>query len=169
MSNIIYLVHTIILLLLQLVVFDNMQLNAYIYINIYVLIIYILPNASRNIITLIWGFLLGFIIDLANNTVGIHAIASTLLTYLRPYLLSLLLNREQIDNQERKQKINETKYFFKYVLINTTIFHVVLIICEAFSFQNFLIILLRVFYSTLISVLFIMLYYFIALKKDKLK
>ena len=40
MSNIIYLVHTIILLLLQLVVFDNMQLNAYIYINIYVLIIY---------------------------------------------------------------------------------------------------------------------------------
>ena len=86
---------------------------------------------------------------------------------LRPYLLTLLLNREQLDEQQGKQKISDTGYFFKFVLVGTFIFNVVLIISEAFTFRNFSITLLRIICSTGVSIFFIMAYYFIALKRRK--
>ena len=84
MNNMTFFVHTLILLLLQFVILDNIQLHSYVYINIYILSIYILPYRFRNVLTLLFGFLLGLIVDLANHTGGIHAAATTLLAYLRP-------------------------------------------------------------------------------------
>jgi hypothetical protein len=137
------------------------------YINIYILIIYILPYRLRNATILFFGFFLGLFIDLANNTMGIHAAATTLIAYIRPRLLMLTSNREQIDDIQGKQKISDFGWFFKYILISTAVFNVVLILGEAFSIQNFLITLLRIICSTVASIFFILLYYFIALKKKR--
>lgn len=167
MSNLKFFVHLFILLLLQLMILDNVQLHSYIYINIYILAIYILPYRLRNATILFFGFFLGLFIDLANHTMGIHAAATTLIAYMRPRLLMLTSNREQIDDIQGKQKISDFGWFFKYVLVSTTIFNMVLVLCEAFSFNNFLITLLRILCSTLASTFFILLYYFIALKKKQ--
>lgn len=167
MSNIKFYVHVFVLLLLQVAILDNIQLHSYVYINIYILAIYILPYRLRNATILLFGFFLGLFVDLANNTMGIHAAATTLLAYVRPKLLMLTSNREQIDDIQGKQKITDLGWFFKYVLISTAIFNVALILCEAFSFHNFVITLLRILFSTLASTFFIMLYYFIALKKKQ--
>lgn len=167
MSNLRFVLHLMILLLLQLTILDNIQLHSYLYINIYILAIYILPYRLRNATILFFGFFLGLFLDLANNTMGIHAAATTLIAYIRPRLLMLTSNREQIDDIQGKQKISDFGWFFKYVLISTTIFNAVLILSEAFSFQNFLITLLRIVCSTLASTFFILLYYFIALKKKQ--
>lgn len=167
MSNLKFFLHLFILLLLQLTILDNIQLHSYIYINIYILAIYILPYRLRNATILLFGFFLGLFIDLANNTMGIHAVATTLIAYIRPRLLMLTSNREQIDDIQGKQKISDFGWFFKYVLISTSIFNVVLILCEAFSFHDFLITLLRIVCSTVASTFFILLYYFIALKKKQ--
>lgn len=167
MSNIKFYVHVFVLLLLQVAILDNIQLHSYVYINIYILAIYILPYRLRNATILLFGFFLGLFVDLANNTMGIHAAATTLLAYVRPKLLMLTSNREQIDDIQGKQKITDLGWFFKYILISTAIFNVALILCEAFSFHNFIITLLRILFSTLASTFFIMLYYFIALKKKQ--
>lgn len=167
MSNIKFILHLFILLLLQLTILDNIQIHSYIYINIYILAVYILPYRLRNATILFFGFFLGLFIDLANNTMGIHAAATTLIAYIRPRLLMLTSNREQIDDIQGKQKISDFGWFFKYVLISTTIFNAVLILGEAFSFANFLITLMRIGCSTLVSTFFILLYYFIALKKKQ--
>lgn len=167
MSNIKFVIHFLILLLIQLTILDNVQLHSYMYINIYILIIYILPYRLRNATILFFGFFLGLFIDLANNTMGIHAAATTLITYIRPRLLMLTSNREQIDDIQGKQKISDFGWFFKYILISTAVFNVVLILGEAFSIQNFLITLLRIICSTVASIFFILLYYFIALKKKR--
>lgn len=167
MSNLKFFVHLFILLLLQLMILDNVQLHSYIYINIYILAIYILPYRLRNATILFFGFFLGLFIDLANHTMGIHAAATTLIAYMRPRLLMLTSNREQIDDIQGKQKISDFGWFFKCVLVSTTIFNMVLVLCEAFSFNNFLITLLRILCSTLASTFFILLYYFIALKKKQ--
>ncbi len=98
---------------------------------------------------------------------GIHAAATTLIAYIRPRLLMLTSNREQIDDIQGKQKISDFGWFFKYILISTAVFNVVLILGEAFSIQNFLITLLRIICSTVASIFFILLYYFIALKKKR--
>lgn len=167
MSNIKFAIHLLILLLIQFTILDNVQLHSYVYINIYILAVYILPYRLKNASILLFGFFLGLIVDLGNDTMGIHTAATTLIAYIRPRLLMLTSNREQIDDVQGKQKISDFGWFFKYVLISTTIFNVVLILCEAFSFNNILISLFRIVCSTLASTLFILLYYFIALKKKQ--
>ena len=167
MSNIKFVIHLFVLLLLQLTILDNIQLHSYVYINIYILAIYILPYRLRNATILFFGFFLGLFVDLANHTMGIHAAATTLLAYIRPRLLMLTSNREQIDDIQGKQKISDIGWFFKYVFISTAIFNTVLILCETFSVHNFVITGLRILFSTLASTFFILLYYFIALKKKQ--
>lgn len=167
MSNIKYFIHVLCLLIIQLTILDNIQLHSYIYINIYILAIYILPYRLKNAFILLFGFLLGLFIDLANNTMGIHAAATTLIAFIRPRLLMLTSNREQIDDIQGKQKISNFAWFFKYVLVSTTIYNVVLILAESFTFNNFLITLIRIMCSSFVSIFFILLYYFIALKKKQ--
>ena len=165
MTNVKFFVNLIALLIIQLAILDNIQLHSYVYINIYILAIYILPYRLSKASILLFGFFLGLFIDLANNTMGIHAAASTLIAYIRPRLLMLTSNREQIDDIQGKQKISDFGWFFKYVFISTAIFNTVLILCETFSVHNFVITGLRILFSTLASTFFILLYYFIALKK----
>lgn len=165
MNNVTYFIHLLILLFVQLTILDNIQIHSYVYINIYVLAIYILPYRIQKIAILLFGFLLGFFVDLANHTMGIHTAATTLLAYIRPRLLLFTSNREQLDELHGRQKISEFNWFFKYILLNNAIFNFALILCEAFSFNNLFITLVRIVCSTLISTLFMLLYYFIALKK----
>ena len=98
---------------------------------------------------------------------GIHTAATTLLAYIRPRLLLFTSNREQLDEIHGKQKISEFNWFFKYILLNNTIFNFVLIFGEAFSFNNLWITLARIVLSTLVSTLCMLLYYFITLKKKQ--
>ena len=59
MSNIKFVIHFLILLLIQLTILDNVQLHSYMYINIYILIIYILPYRLRNA-TILFGIIYRF-------------------------------------------------------------------------------------------------------------
>lgn len=167
MNNIKYIIHLIVLLIIQLAILDNIQFHSYVCLNIYILAIYILPYRLSNTSILLIGFFLGLFIDLANNTMGINAAAMTLTAYIRPRLLLLTSNREQIADIQGRQKISDFGWFFKYVLVSTTVFNIVLIMAEAFSFYNFGITLLRIVCSTVASTFFILLYYFIALKKKQ--
>lgn len=165
MNNIKYFIHVLCLLIIQIAIMDNIQLHSYIYINIYILAIYILPYKLKKASILFYGFLLGLLIDIASNTMGIHAAATTFIAFLRPRLLMLTSTREQIGDTFGKQKISDFGWFLKYVLISTLAFNVVLIFAEAFTFANILITFLRILFSTLASSFFILLYYFIALKR----
>lgn len=162
-----YLIHLLCLFIIQIAILDNIQLHSYVYINIYILAILILPYSMKKTSVLLIAFLIGIVIDLVNNTMGIHAAASTFLAYLRPRLLILTSNREQIDDIQGAQKVSDFSWFFKYTFISVLAFNVVLIWAEAFTFANFTITLLRILCSMLASCFFIFLYYFIALKKKE--
>ena len=165
MSNIKFVIHLFVLLLLQLTILDNIQLHSYVYINIYILAIYILPYRLRNATILFFGFFLGLIMDLADNTVGIHAAASTFIAYIRPRLLQLTSTREEIDDTHGGQGLTDVRWFLKYTFVSTLLFNVVLILTEAFTFNDILISIIRIILSTFISMLFMLLYYFIGIKK----
>lgn len=167
MNNINYLIHLFILSIIQIVIMDNIHLGSYFYINIYILAIFILPHKVKGIPLLLIGFLLGFMMDLADNTVGIHAAASTLLAYIRPGLLRLTSTREELDDVHGVQRLADTGWFFKYALVSTLLFNIVLILAEAFTFHDILITIIRIILSTFISMLFMLLYYYIGIKKSQ--
>lgn len=165
MSNVNYLIHLVILSILQIVIVDNIHLGSYFYINIYILAIFILPYKVKGISLLLFGFLLGFLMDLADNTVGIHAAASTFLAYIRPRLLLLTSTREELDDVHGAQRLDDIRWFLKYSFLSTLLFNIFLIFAEAFTFGDIVISLIRIILSTFITMLFILLYYFIGIKK----
>lgn len=165
MSNLRFIVNTLLLIAMQLIIFNNIQLHSYIYINVYILSIFIIPYHYRMIPVLIYGFILGLFMDICANTMGVHAVATTLIAYLRPRLLVLTSTREQIDDIHGKQSINNFGWFFKYVFVMTLLFNIVLIIAETFSFSNFTNTILRIIFSSAVSLAFIVSYYFIAIKR----
>lgn len=159
-----YYIHLVIICAIQIIILNNIHLGSYFYINIYMLALYILPYKVKGIPLLLVGFLLGILMDIANFTPGIHAAASTLVAYTRPYFSRSVLEGMEEYGQD-KHKTLELGWFFRYSLLSTFFFHVVLVLMEAFSFRDMGISLLRIASSTFISELFIMLYYFIGLKR----
>ena len=157
MNNINYFIHLLILSLLQIVIVDNIHLGSYFYLNIYILALYILPYKMKGIPLLLFGFF--------DNTVGIHAAASTFIAYIRPRLLQLTSTREEIDDTHGGQGLTDVRWFLKYTFVSTLLFNVVLILTEAFTFNDMLISIIRIILSTFISMLFMLLYYFIGIKK----
>jgi len=165
MNNINYLIHLLILSLLQIVIVDNIHLGSYFYLNIYILAIFLLPYKLKGVPLLLFGFLLGLIMDFADNTAGIHAAASTFVAYIRPRLLQLTLTREELEETYGVQSLADFRWFLKYSFVSTSLFNVVLVFAEAFTFRDIFITLIRIILSTFISMLFMLLYYFIGIKR----
>jgi hypothetical protein len=116
---------------------------------------------------LLLGFLFGFIMDLANSTMGIHTAAATLIAYLRPRLLLGMTNKNQVNDLKDTRRTSGFGWFFKYTLFLVFIFNVVLVMTETFSFSNIGISIVRIICSTFISSMLIFLYYFIAVKEKR--
>ena len=167
MRNISFFIHALVIILIQIIILDNLNIHSYAYVNIYPLIIYILPNKINNTISLLLSFLIGLTIDISNNTLGIHIAASCAICYIRPRLLSLTSKREQFSDMIGKQFYNDFSWFFKYILYSTLIFNIIFITLEAFSFQNIIITFIRILFSTSISILAIIIYYLSFLKHNR--
>ena len=117
----------LILSLLQIVIVDNIHLGSYFYLNIYILAIFLLPYKLKGVPLLLFGFLLGLLMDFADNTVGIHAAASTFVAYIRPRLLQLTSTREELEDAHGVQGLTDFRWFLKYSFMSTLLFNVVLI------------------------------------------
>jgi hypothetical protein len=162
-----YFVHLLALCIIQIVVLDNIHLGAYTHVNIYIMAIFLLPYRVKGIPLLLHGLFLGLFMDLADNTMGVHAAASTFVAYIRPRLLHLTSSREEIDETRGSFRPIDFSWFLKYASLSTLLFNITLTLAEAFSFSNLLISCGRVILGTLASLVAILLYYFIGLKRDK--
>src|SRR5580658_7192394 len=80
----------IILVGIQVLVLNNLELNGVFNPYIYPLFILLLPINTPKWLLLLLGFGTGLVIDMFSNTMGMHAAATTLLAYMRPYILNVL-------------------------------------------------------------------------------
>lgn len=163
MSNVTYIIHSVVLLIIQLLLLDNIQFSAYVYLNIYILAILLAPDEINDTLVLFIGFGLGLIVDYVNNTMGIHTAATTLLAYLRPMLLGVVSIRENSPIKSALRSSN-ISWLMKYIILSISIYFIVLLCLEAFTFRAFHITLLRIVCSTVASFILIMLYYFTAIR-----
>lgn len=162
MSKVAYIIHLFILMIVQLLLLDNIQISSYVYLNIYILAIIMAPDEINDTILLLVGFILGLFVDFANNTMGVHTAATTLLAYLRPTLLGAVSIRQ---NNPIKTAIrgNNASWVMKYMILTLSIYMIVLLMLEAFSFRAFHHTLFRIVCSTAASFILMMLYYFTAI------
>lgn len=146
----------ILLVLIQVFVFNNMNLSGYLNPYIYVLFILLLPVDISKSLLLVLAFFLGLSIDFFGNTLGLHASATLLMAFARPAVLNLFFSNIEFTPGE-EPSLSRLKFggFFRYTFTLVFIHHFALFILEVFSFNNFLYTLYRIMLSTLLTILLI--------------
>lgn len=142
-----------ILVLVQTLVFSNVELGGYLNPYIYTLFILLLPFETPGWLVILTGFLLGLSVDIFNETLGMHTAATTLMAYLRPTALSMVAPRDGYEaGSFPRVHYYGIIWFLQYSLILIFAHHMVLFFIELFRIQDFFHVLLRIFLSTLFSV-----------------
>jgi hypothetical protein len=161
-----YMVIFIVCILLQIFIFNEMQLSRFFNPSFYILFIILLPFETPKWLQLISGFILGFIIDATTNTMGIHTAATVLISFTRPIILNLYSPREGYEpgSFPRIHDLN-IAWFIKYTLSIVFIHQISLYFIEAMSFNFFGMTLFVSITNTLITSFFIILSQFIMFKR----
>ena len=148
----------VLLLLLQLFLFNNIQFSGYVNPYVYILFILLLPVEIPAWLLLIISFFTGLIIDLMTGTPGMHTSATVLAGFARPYVLRLISPREGYETGSGPSMfVYGFKWFLLYTIFIVLIHHFLLFYLEVFRLSDFFNTFLRVLLSSLFSVIFILL------------
>ncbi len=137
----------ILLLGVQVLIFNNMNLFGYIGSYPYILFIILYPINTNKSGLLLASFFLGLIMDLFCNTGGFHSAACIILANFRPYLFKFAFGLSY-EYQTIKLKDVITPERFTFILLSVVIHHTILFILEAFKFTLILDILMRTLLSS---------------------
>lgn len=146
------------LVLGQVFIVNNLKLHTYFNPFIYFLFVLLLPVSTPPAITLLCGFFQGFVMDMYMETGGMHAMATTLIAFIRIYYLRYTLSKEQMDKGIEPVIANTgSTWFFIYAAFMVFVHHIVLFFAESFGFSEFLTTLQSILLSGLVSLLLLVL------------
>ena len=84
-----YIIFGLILILLQQIIFNNINLFGYINPLMYILFIIYYPIKNNRILFIFMSFCLGLTVDIFSDTLGLHSASCLVLAYLRPIILKI--------------------------------------------------------------------------------
>ena len=147
----------ILLLLLQVLLFNNIQFSGYVNPYIYIMFILLLPVEIPSWLLLILSFGMGMIIDFYSGSPGMHSSASVLAGFVRPYVLRFISPRDGYEpGANPSMLIYGFRWFLVYTLIIVIVHHTALFYLEVFRFTDFFRTLLRVMLSSLFTIVFVL-------------
>jgi len=161
-----YLFMWVVLILLQIVLFNHIQISGFINPYLYILFVLLLPFDTPKYLLLILGFLLGLNIDIFSNTPGIHASATTFLAFLRPTVINLISSHDTLESNATP-RLNQMgpAWFIKYAVILVLAHHLFLFYVEVFTLKDFIFTLFRSLLSAVFTIILIILSQFLIYKK----
>jgi rod shape-determining protein MreD len=153
-----YFIIFIILMFLQVMLFNNIQFSGYINPYVYLMLILLLPVEIPSWLLLIISFITGLTVDFFSGTPGMHASASVLAGFSRPYALRIISPRDGYEpGATPSMEIYGFRWFLLYTVTIVLIHHFALFYMEVFRFTDFFRTFLRVILSSIFSTIFILL------------
>lgn len=142
----------LLLLAVQIVIFNNMNFLGYISPFPYVLFIILYPVNGNKYGLLVASFFLGLIMDMFSNSGGVHTTACLVLAYYRPYLFRFSFG---LSYEYQTVRLNDvlTPERFSFILLSVVIHHFILFLFEAFKISFILDVLIRTVLSTIFTIL----------------
>ncbi len=140
------------LILTQVVVFNHICLFnvAVPMVFIYMLVRLPITLSVNHVLTI--GFFLGFVVDIFSDTYGMNTLACTIEAMMRKPILRLYVPREEdMTRPEPSMQSLGTATYLKYLLTMTFLYCFLIFIIEAFTFFNPVRLLLRIVFSTILS------------------
>jgi len=148
----------VILVLLQVLILNYVQFSGFVNPYVYIMIVLLLPYTIPAWMLLIISFLSGLVIDLFSGSPGMHASATLLAGFSRPYVLRIIAPR---DGYESGSDLSMASYGARWFLVYTAtvvvIHHTALFYLEVFRFTDFFRTLLRVILSSAFTTGFVLL------------
>ncbi|WP_378181507.1 rod shape-determining protein MreD [Aquimarina sp. SS2-1] len=137
------------------------------YLNPYIYIIFILlaPININKSLFLFLSFILGLTIDLFGDSGGVHAAASLVIGYLRPVILRSVFG---LSYEFQTVKLSNVGFGQRlaYVTLMVFIHHFILFSLEIFNFSHTLLLIKKTLFSSLFSIIVIMLVLVLFRRKD---
>ncbi len=146
-------------ILMQVFVLDNVNLHQMVTPYLYFLFLLWLPfNINRSVLMLI-GFAVGFTLDSFRNQPGFHASACVLITYIRPFIVNLLIPQEGAETNYQAPSIQSLGGLLPYMVfagVLTFLHNACVFFLEAWQFGNIWYFLIKTLLSTAITLILIL-------------
>ena len=158
----------IIVLLLQILVFNNIQLNGYINPFFYILFILLLPFETPPWLLIVSSFLLGLSVDIFSHSYGMHAAASVFIAFLRPSIVRFIHSKKEFEAGVLPTMAHlGFRWFLSYTSLMVFIHHFIYFFLEVFRINDFLNTFYRVIYSSIATIIIIIAEQFLFFKERK--
>ena len=161
-----YILYFIVLLLVQTLILDQICVSVYVNAFVYILFMMMLPIETNKYLVLLLGLLMGLCVDLFDSTLGLHASAGLLVSFVRTFALDLYSPH---DGYESNKQLNVRNYgyywFFRYSITIIIVHHLWIFMLESLSFANILFTLAKVGVSSLTSLAVILLFHLLLMSR----
>lgn len=137
-SGFLAVIYFVIYWLAQVMLFKQIVLFDTAFCFLYVVFILLLPIETNSLVLMGLAFLLGFLVDVFYDSLGLHALSLVLVAYLRNYWLGTITPQGGYDAGEGPTlAVNGLQWFMVYSLPLVFIHHFVLFFTEAGGFGIF--------------------------------
>jgi hypothetical protein len=168
-SGIVHVVLFFVYVLVQVIVLKNLVLFDSAFCFLYVAFILLLPFELSATLIILVGFITGFTIDIFYSSMGLHAFATVLMSYLRNYWLSVITPQSGYDvGNSPTIATNGVQWFLVYAIPLVFIHHFVLFFLEASGFDMFWFTMLKIIGSLLFTMTVIIFLQFLVPQRRKI-
>lgn len=150
----------ILLILLQIFIFSQVQLFGYGIFFVYIFFILFLPFQLKKWQVLLISFFTGFLIDLTTGTYGLHMASATFIGFARDFLLRFIVKSDVLNDEVHPFRLTELKFMdaLLYILIASFLFSSVFFLLDYFSLSALKRIGLQIIVSTVCTFIGLFIY-----------
>ncbi len=155
-NNLLNIFRFVILLTIQILIFNNINLFGYINPYPYLLFILLYPVNGNRSVLLLSSFLIGLLLDMFLNSGGVHATASLVLAFVRPSLFKFSFGLSyEYQTVKIADKISPERITFLFLAV--IIHHFILFSLEYYRLSLIFDVFIRTLYTSLFTLLFCLL------------
>lgn len=146
----------VVLALVQVFLFDNLQVSIYFTPLVYVAFVALLPLDTPPVVMLGAGLAMGVTMDWTMGTAGLNTIATLPVAFVRPALLRMIYTRDDVRDEGVPcvQRLGGG-VFLTYLILLVLVHHSLFFVLESLSWKHLLQTLLRIGVSSAVSVAFL--------------
>ncbi|MFT4780595.1 MAG: rod shape-determining protein MreD [Psychroserpens sp.] len=150
--NINSIIRFVVLILAQVLVFNNINFLGNINPYPYLLFILLFPINNNRTLFIFLSFMLGLFVDLFSDSGGIHAAACVTIAFIRPPVLKFAFG---MIYEHQTIKFNNTEFSNRivYFSILVVIHHLIMFLLEIFNISNIIFVLQKTLFSSIFTIL----------------
>ena len=139
-------------MILQVLLFDQLQLLGVCHPYIYILCLLMMPITLPHSADMFIGAAAGLIMDVFCNSMGVHTAACILIMFVRPYLIGALVNDKDRLNEQISLRALGMEALLRYVVIMVVIHHFTVFLLAAWSWAHIGFVLIETIVSSIITI-----------------